>query len=63
MEYRFDATEWKSLRREERARRCRLLAEQAMVLANLATDGSKERYMTIAKEWMKLASDIERAAN
>ena len=40
-----------------------LTQEQAMELANLATDGSKERYMTIAKEWMKLASDIERAAN
>ena len=59
----FDATEWKNLRHEERVRRCRLLAEQAMELAKLATDGSKERYITIAKEWVKLAADIERASD
>ena len=62
MDYRFHAKEWKTLKRDERARRCRLLADQAMELANSATDDSRERYIAIAKDWLKLAADIERAS-
>ena len=62
MEYRFKAEEWKNLSPENRARRCRLLAEEARALANGAPHHLADSYLRIADDWTELAIDIERAA-
>ena len=59
MEYRFNAAEWKKLTREQRVRRCRLLASEAIKLADGASQKVAEGYLTIAQEWLKLADEIE----
>ena len=62
MEFRFTAEDWNALSLDERARRCRLLAEQAIKLANTAPELLKESYITIALGWLKLAAEIEHIA-
>jgi hypothetical protein len=62
MEYRFKAEDWESLTPENRARRCRLLAEEARALASRAPPHLKHSYLHIAEDWMMLAIDIEKAA-
>ena len=62
MEYRFRAEEWKSLAPEDRATRCRLLAEEARVLANSAPPHLAASYLRIAQDWTALAGEIEQAA-
>ncbi len=63
MEYRFNAEEWQTLTPAERASRCRLLAEQAKVLAAAALPGHSEAYEDLARNWLRLAEDMEREAN
>ncbi len=62
MEYRFRAEEWKSLSAENRAKRCRLLAEEARVLASGAPHHLAPSYLRIAEDWSALAIEIEQAA-
>ena len=62
MEYRFRAEEWKTLSAENRAKRCRLLAEEARVLASGAPQHLAPSYLRIAEDWTALAIEIEQAA-
>jgi hypothetical protein len=59
MEYRFKAEEWAQLSPTERARRCKLMAEEARLLADNAPLPMKEGYLMLAKNWLQLASEIE----
>ena len=61
MEYRFQSDEWQRLARQQKAWRCRLLAEEARDLANGASPVLAEQYIRIAEGWLTLANDIERA--
>jgi hypothetical protein len=61
VEYRFKAEEWKNLTPQQRARRCRLMAEEAQALAKGASPKLRLSYAKIAEDWLKLADDIERA--
>jgi len=61
MDYRFKADEWQSLTPVQRARRCRLMAEEAQELANGAPPSVAEAYLRIAGEWLTLAKEIEQA--
>ena len=62
MEYRFRADEWQGLSAETRAKRCRLLAEEARVLATGAPQHLAPSYLRIAEDWAALAIEIEQAA-
>ena len=62
MEYRFRADEWQSLSADNRARRCRLLAEEARVLASGAPQHLAPSYLRIAEDWTALAIEIEEAS-
>jgi hypothetical protein len=61
MDYRFKAEEWALLTAAERARRCRLMAEEATTLAKSAPPKMKQSYLSIANDWTKLAAEIEQA--
>jgi hypothetical protein len=61
MDYRFKADEWKELTPAQRARRCRLMAEEAQELAKGAPPNIAESYLRIAGEWLTLAMEIEQA--
>ena len=61
MDYRFKADEWKNLTPAQRARRCRLMAEEAQALAKGAPPTVAEAYLRIAGEWLTLATEIEQA--
>jgi hypothetical protein len=63
MDYRFNAQEWTTLSATNRAHRCRLMVEEANKLAQTATGSMKESYLSIARDWERLAAEIERAAN
>jgi hypothetical protein len=62
MEYRFNAKEWDGLSSQQKIQRCRLLAAEANHLAKRAPDGLRESYLNIARDWLKLAEDIEKHA-
>ena len=59
MEYRFNAEEWSRLKPEERMRRCRLWAEEGQKLAQGAHPKMAAHYLSIAADWLKLASEME----
>ena len=61
MDYRFKADEWRDLTPDQRARRCRLMAEEAQELAKGAPPTIAESYLRIAGEWLTLAMEIEQA--
>jgi hypothetical protein len=61
MEYRFKPEEWKNLSLSQTARRCQLMAEQALTRAEGAAGDVRESYTRIARDWMQLADDLERA--
>jgi hypothetical protein len=63
MDYRFNAEEWNRLTPEHRARRCRLMADEAMKLADSAPSTLAGSYLTIAQSWLKLADEIDRNSN
>jgi hypothetical protein len=63
MEYRFNAQDWVKLSATDRARRCRLMAEEASKLAHSAQDSMSDNYLSLARDWENLAAEIERAAN
>ena len=62
MEYRFRAEDWMNLSPENRAKRCRLVAEEAHVLASGAPKHLAASYLRIAEDWTALAIEIEQAA-
>lgn len=62
MEFRFNADEWQRLTNQERVHRCRLMAKQALVLAEQAQPELKEGYLSLSGDWLKLAAEIERTA-
>jgi hypothetical protein len=62
MEYQFKAIEWKRLTVRERAQRCRVMAEEAITMANGAAPELKKRYLTIAEEFVRLAVELEARA-
>ena len=62
MEYRFKATVWKDLSAAERVKRCRLMADEAVTLAHLASPDLAAPYLRLAEDWRILAIDIERNA-
>jgi hypothetical protein len=61
LEFRFNAEEWKRLTNDERVRRCRLMAEQSMALANDAPPELKEGYLSLSRDWLNLAAEMERS--
>jgi hypothetical protein len=62
MEYQFQAIEWKRLTALQRAHRCRLLAEEAIAIANSASPELKDRFHIIAEQFARLAADLEAQA-
>ena len=60
MDYQFKVDEWKPLTRDEKARRCRLMAKEARDLAPGADPGPAGAYL-IAEDWLKVAGEIEAA--
>jgi hypothetical protein len=63
MDYRFNAEEWATLSPLDRARRCRLMADEAKKMAQNAKGMMKDSYLSIAVDWEKLADEIERTAS
>jgi len=62
MDYQFNAADWKRLSSIERAHRCRLLASEALTMAEKAAPDLKERYLAVADELLRLALDLEAKA-
>jgi hypothetical protein len=60
VEYRFKADEWFALSKTERARRCRLLALEAMSLSSTASEALSVQYMAVATALLKLATELEK---
>ena len=58
MDYQFNA-DWKRLSSIERAHRCRLLATEALTMAETAAPALKERHLAVADELLRLALDLE----
>jgi len=59
MDRRFAADEWTSLPNTERARRCQLMADEALKLAREASSPSvAEDYLQLAEQWLRLATDL-----
>jgi hypothetical protein len=61
MEFRFNADEWTRLSTTERVRRCGLWEEEARRLAEGAPPKMAASYLSMAREWRKLADEIEGA--
>jgi len=60
LDYRFEADEWEQLTPAERIRRCRMLAEQALILGRSSTRRLKLLYADISAQWSIIADEIER---
>ncbi len=56
----FNAKEFLELDVDDRARRCRLLAQRAQELAESADPNFRNAYLEIAKQWLLLAQNMER---
>jgi hypothetical protein len=59
MDRRFSAGEWVTLSVEERIRRCRLMAEEAMTLAVADHTSVRQHYIDLAKQWADLADEMQ----
>ena len=62
MDYQFNAADWKRLSSIERAHRCRLLASDALTMAEKTALDLKGRYLALADEFLRLAFDLEAKA-
>ena len=62
LEQRFEADEWGRLTVEQRLRRCHLMAQEARELAKTAPTEIAETYLQIAKDWLQLATEMQKAA-
>ena len=60
MDHGFGSEEWKSLPPKERARQCRILADEARILAGSASKEMKPIYLDLAVQWEKLAAEMMR---
>ena len=60
MEHTFKAEEWKELRPADRAQRCRVIAREAQSCAQAAAPELAVHYEQIAKDWVRLADELER---
>jgi len=56
----FNSEEWNTLTPAERVARCNTLSREAISLAKDAPDTLRDSYLTIASEWLKFATEIER---
>jgi hypothetical protein len=56
----FDADEFLSLSKSERARLCRALAHRAQQLADKAGAPYRDAYAEIARQWRELADELEK---
>ena len=61
MEYRFTPEEWVKLTSAERARRCQLMADEALALTRHASQEHVRSFLQIAEAWLQLADEIEDA--
>jgi hypothetical protein len=59
MDYRFAASEWKTLSVEERIRRCRLMADEALSVAATESPAFAEVYTKLSALWTVLAEQME----
>jgi len=55
----FDAETFLALPINERVQLCRQLAQRAQALADAADPKFRESYLDIAKNWLKLAAEME----
>ena len=62
METQFEADEWSRLEPTGRIRQCRLMADEARSFAASCPSDLKDAYLSIAHEWLNLASEIEKLA-
>jgi hypothetical protein len=53
------ADAWRRLKPSQKARRCRLMAEEAIALSNDAAPEARVSYLLIAESWLQLAENIE----
>ena len=51
--------EWERATPEQRIQRCKSMAAEAYGLADVATGERRDAYRQIAREWLKLAAEIE----
>ena len=58
-----EANEWNRLDAAERIERCRIMAEEAMDHAASCSPSMKQAYLSIAEEWLELASEITQSAD
>jgi hypothetical protein len=63
MEFQFEADEWNGLSVADRISRCRLMANEARTFANSCPPNLKDEYLSIARQWMDLASELELPAH
>ena len=56
----FDDEEWNWLRSQERIRRCRLYAQEAIELGVRARPDAKQVYADLSRQWLALAMEIEK---
>jgi len=57
----FNSEDFRRLTPTERVVLCRRLAQQSRGLARAALPGHRAGYLKVAREWLKLADEIERA--
>ena len=59
----FNAEEFRRLTSAERVVLCRRLAQQTRGLARAARPGHRAGYLKVAREWLMLAEEIQKAQN
>jgi hypothetical protein len=62
MDRRFAAEEWEALTTADRTRRCNVMAQEAIKLANNAPPHLAEGYLLLAEQWLRLGMEIGREA-
>jgi hypothetical protein len=59
----FDAEQFLAMSARDRVQLCRQMAERAQELADAAQPKYRASYLEIAKQWLMLADEMERAAS
>jgi hypothetical protein len=62
LDFDFDAASWSAMPPAERMRRCLLFAHEASQLAQNAAPDAREAYADLARQWLALAAEIEKAS-
>ena len=60
MDRRFAAEEWEKLADAERVKQCRIMAREAVKLAETAPPNLAEGYLHLAEQWLRLGVEISR---